>query len=50
MSENKDTGPEASVKGVVEGLKGNAKEAAGAIAGKRRTAPRGKGSARQSRS
>jgi len=30
---DKDTGPEAGVKGVVEGLKGKAKEAAGAIAG-----------------
>jgi uncharacterized protein YjbJ (UPF0337 family) len=34
MSENKDTGPEAGVKGIVEDVKGKAKEAAGAIAGK----------------
>src|ERR1700722_3322883 len=34
MSENKDTGPEAAVKGIVEDVKGKAKEAAGAIAGK----------------
>ena len=34
MSENKDTGPQAGVKGVVEDVKGKAKEAAGAIAGK----------------
>jgi uncharacterized protein YjbJ (UPF0337 family) len=34
MSEDKGTGPEAGVKGVVEGVKGKAKEAAGAIAGK----------------
>ena len=33
MSE-KDSGPEAGVKGVVEGAKGKLKEAAGAIAGK----------------
>jgi uncharacterized protein YjbJ (UPF0337 family) len=30
----KDTGPEAGVKGVVEGIKGKAKEAAGAVTGK----------------
>ena len=29
MSENKETGPEAGVKGVVEDVKGKAKEAAG---------------------
>jgi uncharacterized protein YjbJ (UPF0337 family) len=34
MSENKDTGPEAGVKGIVEDVKGKAKEAVGAIAGK----------------
>ena len=34
MSENKDTGPEAAVKGVVEDVKGKVKEAAGAVAGK----------------
>jgi uncharacterized protein YjbJ (UPF0337 family) len=34
MSENKDTGPEAAVKGVVEDVKGKAKEAAGAVTGK----------------
>jgi uncharacterized protein YjbJ (UPF0337 family) len=34
VSENKDTGPEAGVKGIVEDVKGKAKEAAGAIAGK----------------
>jgi uncharacterized protein YjbJ (UPF0337 family) len=35
MSDNsgKDTGPEAGIKGVVEGVKGKAKEAVGAIAG-----------------
>ena len=32
MSE-KDTGPVAGVKGIVEGVKGKAKEAAGAVAG-----------------
>jgi uncharacterized protein YjbJ (UPF0337 family) len=31
---DKDTGPEAGVKGVVEGLKGKVKEAAGALTGK----------------
>ena len=30
----KDTGPEAGVKGVVEGVKGKAKEVAGAVTGK----------------
>jgi uncharacterized protein YjbJ (UPF0337 family) len=34
VSENKDTGPEAGVKGIVEDVKGKAKEAAGAITGK----------------
>jgi uncharacterized protein YjbJ (UPF0337 family) len=34
MSEDKDTGPEAGVKGIVEDVKGRAKEAAGAITGK----------------
>ena len=34
MSESKDTGPEAGVKGIVEDVKGKAKEAAGAITGK----------------
>ena len=34
MGESKDTGPEAGVKGIVEDVKGKAKEAAGAIAGK----------------
>jgi uncharacterized protein YjbJ (UPF0337 family) len=34
VSENKDTGPEAGVKGIVEDVKGKAKEAAGALAGK----------------
>ena len=33
MSENKDTGPEAGAKGVVEDLKGRAKEAVGAVTG-----------------
>jgi uncharacterized protein YjbJ (UPF0337 family) len=31
---DKDTGPEAGAKGVVEGVKGKAKEAVGAITGK----------------
>ena len=31
---DKDTGPEAGAKGVVEGVKGKVKEAAGALAGK----------------
>jgi uncharacterized protein YjbJ (UPF0337 family) len=31
---DKDTGPEAGAKGVVEGLKGKVKEAAGALTGK----------------
>jgi uncharacterized protein YjbJ (UPF0337 family) len=34
MSEDKDTGPEAGVKGVVEDAKGRAKEAIGAVTGK----------------
>ena len=34
MSENKDSGPAAGVRGVVEDVKGKAKEAAGAVAGK----------------
>ena len=34
MSENKETGPEAGVRGVVEDVKGKVKEAAGAVAGK----------------
>jgi uncharacterized protein YjbJ (UPF0337 family) len=35
MAENsKDTGPEAGAKGVVEGIKGKVKEAAGAATGK----------------
>jgi uncharacterized protein YjbJ (UPF0337 family) len=34
VSESKETGPEAGVKGIVEDVKGKAKEAAGAIAGK----------------
>jgi uncharacterized protein YjbJ (UPF0337 family) len=33
MTESKDTGPEAAVKGVMEDVKGRVKEAAGAIAG-----------------
>lgn len=33
MSENKDTGPEAGVKGIVEDVKGKVKEAAGAVTG-----------------
>jgi uncharacterized protein YjbJ (UPF0337 family) len=32
-SPSKDTGPEAGLKGVVEGVKGKAKEAVGALAG-----------------
>ena len=31
---NNDTGPEAGIKGVVEGVKGKVKEAAGALTGK----------------
>ena len=31
---DKDTGPEAGIKGVVEGVKGKVKEAAGALTGK----------------
>lgn len=34
MSDDKDTGPEAGAKGVVEGVKGKVKEAAGALTGK----------------
>lgn len=34
MRENKDTGLEAAVKGVVEDVKGKVKEAAGAVTGK----------------
>jgi uncharacterized protein YjbJ (UPF0337 family) len=34
MSESKKTGPEAGIRGVVEDVKGKAKEAAGALAGK----------------
>ncbi len=34
MSENKETGAEAGVRGVVEGVKGKLKEAVGAVAGK----------------
>ncbi len=34
MSENKETGPKAGVRGVVEDVKGKAKEAAGALSGK----------------
>ena len=34
MSESKDTGPEAAVKGIVEDVKGKAKEAAGVVTGK----------------
>lgn len=34
MSEQKDSGPEAGAKGVVEGVKGKLKEAAGVVAGK----------------
>ena len=40
MNENKDTGPEAGVKGIVEDMKGKAKEAAGAIPGKMNCAAR----------
>lgn len=36
MSENKETGPEAGVRGVVEDVKGKVKEAAGAATGKDR--------------
>ena len=49
MSESKDTGPEAGVKGIVEDVKGKAKEAAGAITGKDRIAPRRQGTAGQGR-
>lgn len=34
MSESKETGPEAGVRGVVEDVKGKVKEAAGAVSGK----------------
>jgi uncharacterized protein YjbJ (UPF0337 family) len=34
MNDKNDTGPEAGAKGVVEGLKGKVKEAAGALSGK----------------
>ncbi len=34
MSEDKSSGPEAGVKGIVEDVKGKAKEAAGAVTGK----------------
>ena len=34
MSESKETGPEAGVKGAVEDVKGKVKEAAGAVTGK----------------
>jgi uncharacterized protein YjbJ (UPF0337 family) len=34
MSEHKGSGPEAAVRGVVEDVKGKAKEAAGAVTGK----------------
>jgi uncharacterized protein YjbJ (UPF0337 family) len=34
MSENKETGPQAGVRGAVEDIKGKLKEAAGALAGK----------------
>ena len=34
MSENKHTGPEEAVRGVVEGLKGKAKEVIGTVAGR----------------
>jgi uncharacterized protein YjbJ (UPF0337 family) len=33
MMSDKDTGPEAGIKGVVEGVKGKVKEAAGALTG-----------------
>jgi uncharacterized protein YjbJ (UPF0337 family) len=33
MSENKDSGPQAAVKGIAEDVKGKAKEAAGAAVG-----------------
>ena len=36
MSENKETGPQAGVRGTVEDVKGKAKEAAGAATGKDR--------------
>lgn len=34
MSDDKNTGPEAGGKGIVEGVKGKVKEAAGALTGK----------------
>jgi uncharacterized protein YjbJ (UPF0337 family) len=34
MSESKETGPEAGIKGIVEDVKGRVKEAAGVVAGK----------------
>jgi uncharacterized protein YjbJ (UPF0337 family) len=33
MNDDKDTGPQAGAKGVIEGLKGKVKEAAGALTG-----------------
>ncbi|MGV0698552.1 microaggregate-binding protein 1 [Mycolicibacter sinensis] len=33
MSDDKDSGPEAGIKGVVEGVKGKAKEAVGTVTG-----------------
>ena len=41
ISENKDTGPEAAVKGVVEDVKGKVKEAAGAVTDGRRAGASG---------
>ena len=37
MSESKDTGPEAGVRGVVEDVKGKAKEAIGKVTGDTKT-------------
>ncbi|MUL77085.1 CsbD family protein [Mycolicibacterium sp. CBMA 226] len=34
MSENKNTGPEEAIRGVVEGVKGKAKEVIGTVAGR----------------
>ena len=34
MSDEKDSGPESAAKGVVEGVKGKVKEAAGALSGR----------------
>ena len=34
MSENKNSGPEEGIKGVVEGVKGKAKEAVGTVTGR----------------